>query len=139
MSHSWAIEITLHLVVYHCQCLLPLRYARWGIPILLPVCCGIAPHFLTFDVSLVHTEQIIMSLEEKLAALTMADAPLVVEAVKKDGVEKSGLAANISVLVARCDAADDNDVLAALNTVKALAKDCPQAQAFTKETLGVCK
>jgi hypothetical protein len=80
-----------------------------------------------------------MSLEEKFAALTMADAPAVVEAVKKDGVEKSGLAANIAVLVARCDANDDNDVLAALNTVKALAKDCPQAQAFTKETLGACK
>lgn len=79
-----------------------------------------------------------MSLEAKFAALSLDDAPTVVEAIKKDGLEKSGLAANISVLVARCDSNDDAETIAALKTVALMAKECPQAQAFTKETLGAC-
>ena len=79
-----------------------------------------------------------MSLEEKFAALTVDDAASVVEEVKKQGVEKSGYAANVSVLAARCDSKDDAEALAALKTVTALAKECPGAQAFTKECLGAC-
>lgn len=80
-----------------------------------------------------------MSLEAKLAALTIDDTASVVEAVKKDGVEKSGLAANISVLAARCASSESAEALAGLKTTKALAEECPQAQAFTKECLYACK
>ena len=80
-----------------------------------------------------------MSLEQKLAELKIDDAPSVVETVKSEGVEKSGLAANISVLSARCGSNDDNEAIAALKTVKALAEGCPATQAFTKECLGACK
>lgn len=80
-----------------------------------------------------------MSLEAKLAALTIDDVSGVVDAVKKEGVEKSGLAANISVLAARCDSSDDKEALAALKTVKQLAIECPESQAFTKECLPACK
>jgi len=80
-----------------------------------------------------------MSIEAKLAALTLDDVPSIVDAVKKDGPEKSGLAANISVLAARCDSKDDAEALAALKTVKQLAEECPEAQAFTKECLDACK
>jgi hypothetical protein len=79
-----------------------------------------------------------MSLEEKLAALTMDDVSAVVAAVQKDGVETSGLAANITVLAARCDSSDEAEALAAFKTVKQLAIECPQAQAFTKECLSAC-
>lgn len=80
-----------------------------------------------------------MSLEAKFAALSIDDATSVVETVKKEGSEKSGFAANVSVLAARCDSKDEAEALAALKTVEALAKECPQAQAFTKECLGACK
>jgi hypothetical protein len=80
-----------------------------------------------------------MSLEAKFASLKIDDAASVVAAVKKDGVKKSGLAANISVLAARCESSDDVEILAAMATVKALAEGAPEAQAFTKECLGVCK
>jgi len=80
-----------------------------------------------------------MSLEAKFNALTIDDAASVVETVKKEGSEKSGLAANVSILAARCDSKDDKEALAALKTVTALAKECPAAQAFTKECLGACK
>mmetsp|Transcript_22520 Transcript_22520/g.49063 ORF Transcript_22520/g.49063 Transcript_22520/m.49063 type:complete len:1038 (-) Transcript_22520:104-3217(-) len=76
-----------------------------------------------------------MSLEAKFAALKIDDVDSVVEAVKKDGVEKSGLAANISVLSARCESKDDSETIAACKTVSALCKECPEAQAFTKECL----
>jgi len=80
-----------------------------------------------------------MSLEEKFSALTVDDAASVVDLVKKQGAEKSGYADNVSVLAARCDSKDDAEALAALKTVAALAKECPGAQAFTKECLGACK
>lgn len=80
-----------------------------------------------------------MSIEEKLAALKLDDVSSIVEAVKKDGVEKSGLASNIEVLAARAASSDDDEALAALKTVKALAEECPEAQAFTKVCLGACK
>jgi hypothetical protein len=80
-----------------------------------------------------------MSLEAKFASLTVDDAASVVAAVKKEGIVKSGLADNINVLAARCESNDDAECLAALMTVKALAEQCPEAQAFTKECLTSCK
>lgn len=80
-----------------------------------------------------------MSLEEKFSKLTVDDATSVVDTVKSEGTEKSGLASNASVLAARCGSSDDNEAIAALKTVKALAENVPGAQVFTKESLGACK
>jgi hypothetical protein len=80
-----------------------------------------------------------MSLEQKLASLKIDDAASVVETVKSQGVEKSGLAANIEVLAARCGSKDETEALAALKTVKDLADTVPTAQVFTRECLGACK
>jgi hypothetical protein len=80
-----------------------------------------------------------MSLEEKLANLALDDAPVVVGTVQKEGVEKSGLAANVSVLAARCDSNDEKEALAALKIVKDLAEQCPESHAFIKECLSACK
>ncbi len=80
-----------------------------------------------------------MSLEEKLANLKIDDASSVVETVKSEGAEKSGFAANVSVLAARCGSSDDTEAIAALKTVKALAEGVPLAQVFTKECFGACK
>jgi hypothetical protein len=80
-----------------------------------------------------------MSLEAKFASLTVDDAASVVAAVKKEGIVKSGLSENINVLAARCESNDDAECLGALKTVKALAEECPEAQAFTKECLTACK
>jgi len=79
-----------------------------------------------------------MSLEEKFASLSIDDATSVVDTVKSEGVEKSGLAANISVLAARCGSKDEAEAVSALKTVKALAEGIPEAQVFTKECLGAC-
>ena len=51
---------------------------------------------------------------------------------------KSGLAANIAGLVAKCASKDDDEALAGLAAAKALA-DVPEADAFTKECLTACK
>lgn len=80
-----------------------------------------------------------MSLEAKFSELKIDDVGSVVETVKKEGSEKSGFAANVTVLAARCDSKDEAESLAALKIVTALARECPQAQAFTKECLGACK
>ena len=80
-----------------------------------------------------------MSLEEKFANLKVDDATSVVDSVKADGVEKSGLASNVSVLAARCGSKDEAEALGAFATVKALAEGSPTAQVFTKECLGACK
>ena len=80
-----------------------------------------------------------MSLEALFASLKIDDVNTVVEAVKKDGAEASGLAANITVLAARCDSADEAEALAAFKTVTQLCIECPQAQAFTKDCLSACK
>jgi elongation factor 3 len=79
-----------------------------------------------------------MSLEAKFASLKIDDASSVVDTVKSEGVEKSGLAANISVLSAKCASKDEAEALSALATVKALAEGAPEAQVFTKECLGAC-
>lgn len=80
-----------------------------------------------------------MSLEEKFAALKIDDVTSVVEAVKKDGPKKSGLAAGIETLKARCDSREEAEALAALKTVKSLVEECPESHCFTKECLGACK
>jgi hypothetical protein len=80
-----------------------------------------------------------MSLEEKLAELKIDDVPTIVELVKKDGVEKSGLASNATVLAARCASKDDAEALAAIKTVQRLVEEAPESQAFTKECLAACK
>lgn len=79
-----------------------------------------------------------MSLEQKFAALTVEDAPSIVETVKSEGAEKSGLANNIEQLVANCASKDAKDALPAFATIKALAESCPEAQVFTKECLAAC-
>jgi elongation factor 3 len=79
-----------------------------------------------------------MSLEAKLANLSIDDAASVVETVKSEGVEKSGFAANVSVLAARCGSSDDKEALAALATLKALVEGVPATQPYTKECLDAC-
>jgi hypothetical protein len=80
-----------------------------------------------------------MSLEAKFASLSVDDHASIVETVKSEGVEKSGLAANASVLAARCNSDDEKEAVAALKTVKALAEGVPAAQVFTKVCLEACK
>ena len=80
-----------------------------------------------------------MSLEAKFAALKIDDVSSVVDAVKKDGAKKSGLASGIEALKTRCASNDADEALAGLKTVKALAEECPAAMAFTKECIGACK
>ena len=80
-----------------------------------------------------------MSLEAKFNELKIDDVSSIIAEVKKNGVEKSGLAANVSVLAARCDSKDDAEALAALKVVKTLAEECPESQAFLKDCVGPCK
>ena len=79
-----------------------------------------------------------MSLEAKFEALKLDDVTSVVDAVKKDGPQASGLADGIAVLLARCASTDDADAIAACTTVKALVEQCPASQAFVKECLTAC-
>jgi len=79
-----------------------------------------------------------MSLESALAKLSIGDASSLVEQVKKDGVEKSGLAAGIHALAAKAESKDEADALAGLALVKALAEGAPEAQAVTKYCLAAC-
>ena len=80
-----------------------------------------------------------MSLEQKFASLSIDDTSSIVDTVKSEGVEKSGLAANISVLSAKCGSKDEKEAIPALKTVKALAEGSPAAQIFTKDCLAACK
>lgn len=79
-----------------------------------------------------------MSIESKLAALSIGDEPSLVEDVKKNGVEKSGLAANIHALAAKVESKTDDEALAGIALVKALAEGAPDAQAVTKVCLAAC-
>lgn len=79
-----------------------------------------------------------MSIESALEKLSLADSGSIADAVKADGVAKSGLAANIAGLVAKCASKTDDEALAGLAAAKALA-DVPEADAFTKECLTACK
>jgi len=76
-----------------------------------------------------------MSLESKLANLTLGDAASVVDTIKADGVEKSGFASNISGLIAKCGSKDEAEALAAFATVKAVAEGAVEAEAFNAQCL----
>lgn len=80
-----------------------------------------------------------MSLADKFNALSIGDESAIGDAIKAEGVEKSGFADNIDVLVAKCASKDETEALPALATTLALAKGCPEAEAFTKECLTACK
>jgi hypothetical protein len=80
-----------------------------------------------------------MSLEELFNNLSLDVVKDVVAAVKKDGVEKSGLADNYTVLAARCESSTDAEAIAALGTVKSLMVEAPEAQAFCKECFSAGK
>jgi elongation factor 3 len=77
-----------------------------------------------------------MSLESKLANLSLGDEASIIAQIKTDGIEKSGFSSSIDVLVARCGSNDEKEALAALTFVKALAEGVPEAEALTKECLG---
>mmetsp|Transcript_30273 Transcript_30273/g.64933 ORF Transcript_30273/g.64933 Transcript_30273/m.64933 type:complete len:1040 (+) Transcript_30273:70-3189(+) len=79
-----------------------------------------------------------MSLEEKFASLSMDDVSSIVDAVKADGVAKSGLPESIVALTARCASKVEAEALAGLKVVKELAESVPTSQPFVKETLGAC-
>jgi elongation factor 3 len=76
-----------------------------------------------------------MSLESKLANLSLGDAASIVAAIKAEGVEKSGFASNISGLIAKCGSSDDAEALAAFATVKAIAEGAVEAEAFNAQCL----
>ena len=76
-----------------------------------------------------------MSLESKLANLSLGDEASVVEAIKADGVQKSGFAANIAALIAKCASNDDAEAIAGLTTVKAVAEGAVEAEAFNIQCL----
>jgi len=79
-----------------------------------------------------------MSLEAKIAGLTLGDETSIVAAINADGVEKSGFASNISALAGKCVSTTDAVAIAALTTVKAVAEGAPTAQCFNKECLAGC-
>jgi elongation factor 3 len=76
-----------------------------------------------------------MSIVSKLEKLSLGDEPSIVEAVKSEGVLKSGLADSIDALIAKCDSKDGSEAIAALSTAKALSA-VGEAEAFWKECLG---
>ena len=80
-----------------------------------------------------------MSLESKFEKLSIGDESFIVDAIRKDGVDKSAFANNIDVLVAKCGSTDDSEALAAMATSKALAEVCPEAEAFNIDCLTACK
>merc|ERR1719162_1317505 len=61
-----------------------------------------------------------------------------IDSIKADGLEKSGLPESIVTLTARCASKDEAEALAALKLVKELAESVPTAQPFVKDTLGAC-
>jgi elongation factor 3 len=77
-----------------------------------------------------------MSLESKLANLSLGDETSVVAAIKADGVKKSGFADNVVSLIAKVSSNNDDECLAALATIKAVAEGAPEAEAFNIKTLG---
>jgi len=79
-----------------------------------------------------------MSIEGMLENLSLGDESSFVEEVKKNGVEKSGFAANIHVLAAKAEDKDAKVCIPALALVKALAEGVPEAMAVTKICLSAC-
>jgi len=76
-----------------------------------------------------------MSIESMLENLTLGDEPKLVDSVKADGAEKSGLAASIDAIKAKCASKTEGEALAGLALVKSLAETAPQAEPFIKECL----
>ena len=70
-----------------------------------------------------------------LENLSLGDEPKLVSSVKADGVEKSGLAASIDVLKAKCASKTEEEALAGLALVKSLSEGAKEAEPFTKECL----
>jgi len=70
-----------------------------------------------------------------LSNLSLGDEPKCISSVKAEGVEKSGYAANIDVLKAKCASKDEAEALAGLALAKAMAEGAPEAEAFTKDCL----
>ena len=79
-----------------------------------------------------------MSLESQLASLSLGAESSLVDLIKKDGVEKSGYATNVTVLAAKAESKDPAEAIAALTAIKAIAEDAPDAQAITKSCLAAC-
>ena len=79
-----------------------------------------------------------MSIEAQLANLSIGDESSLVADVKANGVDKSGLAANIHALAGKAESNDETEAIAALTLIKALAEDAPDAQAVTKLCLSAC-
>lgn len=79
-----------------------------------------------------------MSLEAKFAELSVGDEASIVDAIKADGIVKSGFADNIEALKAKCASKDESEALAGLKTVKAIAEGVPEAGACIKECLSAC-
>lgn len=71
-----------------------------------------------------------------LENLSLGDETKLVEAVKTNGVAKSGLADAIEGIAAKCVSEKDDEALAAFASVTALAERAPKAEAFTKICLG---
>lgn len=76
-----------------------------------------------------------MSIESQFEKLSLGDEPTLVAKVKAEGAEKSGYAASIDVLIAKCASKDEDEAVAALTLVKAMATGAPKAEAYTKECL----
>jgi elongation factor 3 len=70
-----------------------------------------------------------------LESLSLGDEPKLVSSVKADGVEKSGLAASIDVLKAKCASKTEEEALAGLALAKSLSEGAKEAEPFTKECL----
>jgi len=79
-----------------------------------------------------------MSIEAKLEKLSLGDESSLVESVKADGIEKSGLAANIDALAAKAESKDEKTALAGIALVKALAEGAPECQPVIKNCLAAC-
>ena len=80
-----------------------------------------------------------MSLAEKFEKISLDEVANIVAAVKKDGIEKSGLADNYEVLLARIGSKDEKESVAACKAVVSLMTEAPESQVFVKECLGACK
>ena len=76
-----------------------------------------------------------MSIESMLSNLSLGDEPNFISSVKADGVEKSGFAASIDILKAKCASKDESEALAGLAVAKAIAEGVPEAEQFNKECL----
>jgi hypothetical protein len=97
--------------------------------------CLKAERKVSFKINQIAT----MSLAEKFEKISLDEVASIVAAVKKDGIEKSGLADNYEVLQARIGSKDEKEAVAACKAVVSLMEEAPESQVFVKECLGACK